>query len=335
MLAPPDSSTTVGTTLRSLGYHGGMSEARQHREGRPGVVALAAIAPIWGYSWVVSKVALGYAGPLTFIALITAAGTGCLFVVLAATRRSLRPPPLRWTIPIGLLQTALFNVLATLALSVGGAGRVSVLVYTMSFWLLLLAWPFLGERLRGLQWPAVGLAFAGLVLVVRPWDIGDALGGVLAVLAGLSWAAGALLVKLMECRIEADVLALTTWQLAAGAVTLCAVAVLTQSGWPHWTGTFWLCVAYSALLATALSVGLWVVALSSLPASAAGLGTLAVPVVGVAASWLQLGERPAGVEAAGMVLIIAALALLAAHGLLGGGAGRASAGGYCLPPVID
>jgi drug/metabolite transporter (DMT)-like permease len=311
-----------------------MTEARQHREGRLGVVALAAIAPIWGYSWVASKVALGYAGPLTFIAIVTASGAGCLFLVLVVTRRPLRPPPFRWTVPIGLLQTALFNILATLALSVGGAGRVSVLVYTMSFWLLLLAWPFLGERLRGLQWPAVALAFAGLVLVVRPWDIGDALGGVLAVLAGLSWAGGALLVKLMACRTEADVLGLTTWQLAAGAVVLCAVAVVTRSGWPDWTTTFLLCVAYSAVLATALSMGLFVVALSSLPASAAGLGTLAVPVVGVVAAWLQLGERPTGVEAAGMILIIAALALLAVYGLLGGGVGRAPNEGFCLPPVI-
>lgn len=312
-----------------------MSEARQHRESRLGVVALATIAPIWGYSWVVSKVALGYAAPLTFIALVTALGAGCLFLVLVATRRPLRPPPFRWTAPIGLLQTALFNILATLALSVGGAGRVSVLVYTMSFWLLLLAWPFLGERLRGLQWPAVVLAFAGLVLVVRPWDIGGALGGILAVAAGLSWAGGALLVKLMECRTEADVLSLTTWQLAIGAGILCAVAILARSGWPQWTGTFLLCVTYSAVLATALSVGLFVMALSSLPASAAGLGTLAVPVVGVVTSWLQLGERPTGIEAAGMALIIAALALLAVYGLLGGGVGRAANEGFCLPPVID
>src|SRR5690606_24666360 len=103
-----------------------------------------------------------------------------LFVTLAATRRSLRPPPLRWTLIIGLLQTTLFNGLATAALVAGGAGKVSVLVYTMPFWLLLLARLFLGERLRGLQSAAVALAFAGLILVVRPWDIGGALSGVLA-----------------------------------------------------------------------------------------------------------------------------------------------------------
>ena len=128
--------------------------------------------------------------------------------MLLATRRSLRPPPLGWTVAIGLLQTHAVQRLATLALSVGGAGKVSVLVYTMPFWLLLLAWLFLGERLRGLQWPAVALAFAGLVLVVRPWDIGGALSGVLACAAGLAWAGSALLVKLLQRRTRVDALSL-------------------------------------------------------------------------------------------------------------------------------
>jgi len=145
-----------------------------------GIVALAAIAPMWGYGWVVSKVALDYARPFTFLALITTACVACLLVVIIVTRRPLRPPPLGWTILIGLLQTSLFNGLATVALTTGGAGKVSVLAYTMPFWLLLLAWMFLGERLRGPQWPAVALAFAGLVLVVRPWDIDGALSGILA-----------------------------------------------------------------------------------------------------------------------------------------------------------
>jgi drug/metabolite transporter (DMT)-like permease len=210
-----------------------------------------------------------------------------------------------------------------------------VLVYTMPFWLLLLAWPFLGERLRGLQSPAVLLAFAGLVLVVRPWDTGGALGGTLAVAAGLAWAGGAVLVKLMQRRSQADVLSLTAWQMAVGAVSLIAIALAARSGSPEWTGTFLLCLAYSAVLSSALCGGLWVVALRSLPASAAGMGTLAVPVVGVVTSWLQLGEQPTAVEAAGMVLIIAALALLAVYGVLGGSRGRGPVDDFCMPPVID
>ncbi len=313
-----------------------MAGAHQNRTRDLGVLSLAAIAPIWGYSWVVSKVALDYARPFTFLALITTSGAVCLFVVLLVTRRSLRPPPLGWTVLIGLLQTALFNTLAILALNVGGAGKVSVLVYTMSFWLLLLAWLFLGERLHSLQWPAVALAFAGLILVVRPWDIGGALSGTLACASGLAWAAGGLLVKLLQRRTHVDTLSLTTWQMACGAVPLLAIAVVTQSGRPEWTGAFILCLAYSAFLSNAVGWGLWVFALHSLPAGAAGMGTLAVPVVGVVASWIQLGERPAAVEAAGMALIIAALALLAAYGVLAGRRAAGAAGAeLALPPVTD
>jgi drug/metabolite transporter (DMT)-like permease len=313
-----------------------MPDAQQHRTRDLGVLSLAVIAPIWGYSWVVSKVALDYARPFTFIALITSSCTACLFLLLLATRRSLRPPPLGWTAAIGILQTTLFNSLATLALSVGGAGKVSVLVYTMTFWLLLLAWLFLGERLRGMQWPAVALAFAGLVLVVRPWDIGGALSGILAGAPGLAWAGGALLVKLLQRRTHVDALSLTAWQMAAGAVPLIVIALVTRSGWPEWTGTFVACLAYSALLSNALCWGLWVVALRALPAGAAAMGTLAVPVVGVVASWMQLGERPTAVEAAGMGLIIAALAVLAACGVAFGRRTAVTAGGEpSIPPVID
>ena len=92
----------------------------------------------------------------------------------------------------------------TLALSIGGAGKVSVLAYTMPFWLLLLAWPLLGERLRGLQWPAVAPRVRRPWLVVRPWHIGGALPGVLACAAGLSWAGATLAVKLLHRRAPAD-----------------------------------------------------------------------------------------------------------------------------------
>ncbi len=297
-----------------------------------GILALTVIAPIWGYSWVVSKVALGYAEPFTFAALISALGALCLFVVLAVTRRPLRPPPLGWTALIGLLQTTLFNGLATAALTVGGAGKVSVLVYTMPFWLLTLAWMFLGERLRGLQWPAVGLAFAGLILVVRPWDIGGALSGVLACGAGLAWAGSALLVKLLRGRTRCDTLSLTAWQLALGSVPLIAVAVLAEGTAPEWTSAFIACLVYSVLLANAVCWTLWIFALRALPAGAAGMGTLAVPVVGVVTAWLQLGEAPSAVEGFGMALIIAALAVLAA---VGAKAGRDGPPAGVTRPVAD
>jgi drug/metabolite transporter (DMT)-like permease len=47
-----------------------------------------------------------------------------------------------------------------------------------------------------------------------------------------------------------------------------------------------------------------------LPATISGLNALAVPIVGVVAAWLQLGERPSTAEGIGMVLVLGGLALL-------------------------
>ena len=286
------------------------------------MLALAILAPIWGYGWVASKVALGYATPLTFAALRGGLSIPCLFLVLIVARRSLRPTPLGYTLAVGLLQTTGFVGLGVWALSVGGAGKVAVLTYTMPFWLLLLARAFLGERLQGTQRLAVALALAGLVLVVAPWHLSGLSGSLLAVASGIVWAASALVVKLMQRRHDVDVLALTTWQMVFGSLPLIAIALLAHSPAPQWTATFAVTFTYTFLLANVLAWALWLYALRALSAGAAGLGTLAVPALGVLAAWLQLGERPDVVEAAGMVLIVGALALLALHGLA---AGRADA----------
>ena len=78
------------------------------------------------------------------------------------------------------------------------------------------------------------------------------------------------------------------------------------------------------------------VALRALPTGTAAMGTLAVPIVGVVTSWIQLGEKPGAVEAAGMALIIAALALLAGYGVVAARHAPGLAGEeIAIPPVID
>ncbi|MDI9600480.1 MAG: EamA family transporter [Acidobacteriota bacterium] len=294
------------------------TEATPKRTRDLGILALVVLGPVWGYGWVATKVALDFSDALTFAALRVPLSAALLFLAMLVARRPLRPPPLGWTMLVGLLQTTLFMGLVLTALHDTGAGRVSVLTYTMPFWLLLLAWTFLGERLRGAQWLAVTLAFTGLVLVVRPWAFDGVVSGVLTVLGGASWAASALVVKLLQRRHTVDVLSLTAWQMLLGSIPLVLAAALVYDGGPQWTLTFWWGLAYTAVLANAVAWFLWLYALHALPAGAAGLGTLSIPVVGVLAAWIQLDETPTAVEGAGMALIIAALAVLAAYGLLAG-----------------
>ncbi len=283
-----------------------------------GAAALILLALIWGYNWVVMKIGLGYAQPFAFAALRTFLGALSLFLVLIVLRRSLRPRAVGFTIVIGLLQTTGFVGLLMWALQSGAAGKTSVLTYTMPFWLLLLAWAFLGERLRGTQWLAVGLALAGLLLVLSPWRLQGAFSSVLALAGAASWAASAIVVKTLQKRQDVDLLSLTTWQMLFGSLPLILIALLTGGGGPEWSAPFIWALAYNVVLGNALAWLLWMFALRKLSAGAAGLGTLATPVIGVAAAWLQLGERPTAGEAAGMALIIAALAIVTARGLLVG-----------------
>jgi drug/metabolite transporter (DMT)-like permease len=308
----PDSSDRQSTLPLEPARHA----AARGRE--LGALALALLALIWGYNWVVMKVGLEYSQPFTFAALRTLLGALSLFLLLAVLRRPLRPTAVAWTVVIGLLQTTGFVGLIMWALETGGAGKTSVLTYTMPFWLLLLAWVFLGERLGGVQWLAVALAFAGLVLVLSPWSLQGTLSSLLAVAAGLSWAASAVAVKLLQRRRHVDLLSLTTWQMLYGALPLVAIAALTYSGPPVWSETFIWALVYNALLGNALAWFLWLYALRTLSAGAAGIGTLAIPVIGVASAWLQLGERPTLIEAAGMALILGGLAVVTTRGVLAG-----------------
>ena len=256
-----------------------------------GAAALVLLAIIWGYHWVVMKIGLRYADPLAFAALRTLLGALGLFLVLILLRRSLRPQAIGFTVVIGLLQTTGFIGLLMWALESGGAGKTSVLTYTMPFWLLLMAWAYLGERLHGMQWPAVGLALAGLLLVLSPWRLQGAFSSLLALAGAASGAASAIVVKELQKRQDVDLLSLTAWQMLFGSLPLILVALLV-GGRPEWSRPFVWALAYNVILGNALEFLLWGFALRKLSAGAAGLGTLATPVIGIAAAWLQLGSGP-------------------------------------------
>src|SRR5665647_1958449 len=178
----------------------GSPSGQAARGGDLGAAALILLALIWGYNWVVMKIGLGYAQPFAFAALRTFLGALSLFLLLIVLRRSLRPQAVGFTIVIGLLQTTGFVGLLMWALQSGGAGKTSVLTYTMPFWLLLLAWAFLGERLRGTQWLAVGLALAGLLLVLSPWRLQGAFSSFLALAAHEAAPASASTLLKAPCR---------------------------------------------------------------------------------------------------------------------------------------
>ena len=95
-----------------------------------------------------------------------------------------------------------------------------------------------------------------------------------------------------------------------GSLPLLLIAALTYTRAPVWSGSFIWALAYNVIFANALAWVMWLYILRSVPAGSAGLGTLAIPVIGVVSAWLQLGERPGPSEATGMALVVLALGIL-------------------------
>jgi len=277
------------------------------------ILALIVLTLIWSCNWVVAKSVLLYVGALDFAALRCALGALLLLILLPLSGRSLKPPPWRPVLWIGLLQTVGMTGLSQLALTAGGAGKTAVLVYTMPFWTILLAAWFLNEKQRALQYVATAIAALGLLLVLQPWQWqGTLLSSVLAVISGASWAAASVVAKRAFRYQAVDLLSLVAWQMAIGATVLSALAFATHKTPIIWSPTMLAALAFNAVLATALCWALWLFILRTLPTGVAGLSTLMIPVLSVMWAWWLLNEKPDHAEGSGMVLILLALALIGA-----------------------
>lgn len=275
------------------------------------VLALGFLALLWGYNWVVMKVAMEYIGPMDFAALRGVLGALLLFGVLWAAGAPLAPRHVGKTILLGLFQTAGFVGLISWALNIGPAGKSAVLGYTMPFWVIVFGWPFLPDRLRGWQWAAAALILAGLVLVLELWTGStDTTSSLLALGAGISWAVSVVIFKRIPVESRNDLLSVTAWQMVYGMVPLVVIALWTAEGPIVWSGYFVAALAYNAIGGMAIATLLWLYILQRLPATISGLNALAVPIVGVIAAWIQLGEQPSLAEGAGMLAILCGLALL-------------------------
>jgi drug/metabolite transporter (DMT)-like permease len=181
----------------------------------------------------------------------------------------------------------------------------------MPFWVLLFGWPLIGERIEPIGWAAVALAAGGLLAILEPWDLRAALlGKVAAVLAGVCWALGVVISKRLHNRHPVDVFNFTFWQMALGAVPMIAVALAVPARPIDWAPEFVALVLLLGIVATAGGWMAWLYVLHRMPAGTTSMSSLAIPVIALLASALQLGERPTAAEWAGIGAIAVALGLV-------------------------
>ncbi|HEX4934514.1 MAG TPA: EamA family transporter, partial [Gemmatimonadaceae bacterium] len=80
------------------------------------LAAMAAMCAIWGYSWIVMKIALRHAHPFDFAAQRLVLGALLLFAILAASGRRLSLPGYRMAFVLGFVQVGAFVILSHYAL---------------------------------------------------------------------------------------------------------------------------------------------------------------------------------------------------------------------------
>jgi len=271
-------------------------------------------ALFWGLNFPAVKILIGGISPWTLRSIGLTLGGMLLATVTLASGQSLAVPKRHWRdlAIAGLLALAGFNMFAVFAQLLMPASRAAILIYTMPLWSVLFAWLILGEeidRLRGLSLTIGGLGLA--ILSIPFWlqiHAGEPPYGLVFVLgAAISWAFGTVYLK--RSRIEATPLAITTWQVLAGAAVTTIGMLLFETPRIELTPLITATLAYHIIFPQAVAYALWFGLMARVSASTAAIVTLLVPIFGVIGAVILLGERPTPVDLAGFGLILVAVLL--------------------------
>lgn len=273
------------------------------------LVVLLAFA--WGFSWIAAAFGLQEVPPWSLRFAGTSIGAATLFAVALITGHDLRVPrgERLHVMVAGFFNVAVFNVASAFAQLSGATSRAIIISYSMPIWAVVLSRLMLRERLNGVRWLALILCITGLSVLVWPeLEHGLSASVFFALACALSWAIATVYVKWVKAKVAP--LANAAWQLLFGAV-LISVGMLVFDHYPRlWplTTTSVLAILYIGLFGVGLAHFLWWAIVGRLPAITASIGALLVPVVGVGASIIVLGERPGIADIIGYALIFAAAA---------------------------
>ncbi|WP_022729036.1 DMT family transporter [Fodinicurvata sediminis] len=270
---------------------------------------LLLVALVWGVNFVATSFALQGFSLWTFRTLSFLVGGLLLLPLARILGADLRVPSARDKLHLivsGMFACGGFGALSALAIQLTATGRVAICIYTMPIWVVLLARIALKEALTPARTLSLTLCCLGLLILLWPLlQAGVSLGALAAIGGAISWAIG--IVYLKWARIAAHPLTVAVYQIFAGALVSALGMLVAGEGFEGPIGLqSWFGLLYGVVCGTALGYLLWFRVLGRLPAGTAGLGVLLVPVFGVVASAILLGERPTPADLVGFVLILAA-----------------------------
>ncbi|MFK0008458.1 EamA family transporter [Paenarthrobacter sp. NPDC090520] len=270
------------------------------------------VAVLWGINFVAIDLGLHPAGhdvpPLLFVAF------RFLLVVIPCIL-FIRKPDVGWKaiVGVGLFMSAGQFGLLYLGMALGmPAGLASLVLQAQVLFTILLASRILGERPTRRQMVGVILGIAGLgVVALGRSAVAPVLPLMIVLAAALSWAVGNVVARHSKATSG---LGLVVWSGAVVPVPMAALSLVVD-GPQAVIGTIVdlqpatiLSAVYTAVFASLIGYGIWNRLLTLYPGSDVVPFTLLVPVVGMTAAWLVLGEVPTPAEILGGLVLLLGVA---------------------------
>lgn len=273
------------------------------------------LAIVWGLNWPILKIGVSELPPLTFRAMTLPFAALGLFAVSRVAGDSVRVPRAWWfrVSALAFFNIAGWNGLLLFGVQQMAAGRSAILAYTMPIWATAIGAFVLDEPLSTRKIVGLVLGTAGMALLLGDEfrTIGSSPFAAAMILgAALSWAIGTVLLRKWKPPIPQNTV--TGWMMLLGWVPLVLTAPLFDPTpladvLAHMNGRAWFAVLYNIFLAGTIAHAAYFTLARTLPVAVSSLASLPVPVVGVFAGMLVLGERPGAQEWFALALVVTAL----------------------------
>ena len=265
------------------------------------VLLVIAIMAAWGLAPVANKIGVTQIPPIFLTALRSCVVALVLLPFLKSPRGHM--PQL---LGLSLLMGTLHYSFVFTGIKGIDASLTTLLVMMQVPFTSLLAVPFFGERL------GLVTAFAGIALItVEPKVRAEFLPAMLILIGIFFWSASNILIKRMHLT---DGNVINGWVAILSAPQLFAISFLLETDQvaamqaADWT--VWGALLYMAIVITAITFALWYRLLRQYTVNQVVPYTLLMPIFGVAASMLVLGDRLSWIIFAGGLMTLAGVAII-------------------------
>jgi O-acetylserine/cysteine efflux transporter len=273
------------------------------------------VVALWGFSFVPIKVGLREVPPFAL------AGLRFLFAALPLVFFVRRP-----RMPVGVLVAYGLSIgvfqfgLLFLGMKLGmPAGLASMVIQFQVFFTIGLGIAFLGDRLHAESVVGALISTLGIIVLAIFKLQGGAsstfVGLLVVLIAAFAWGIGNIVAKGAARRHEADMFALVVWSSLVPPLPLFAVSYAFEGGTDAFAAVAsasaltWGCVLFIAYVATLFGFASWARLLHRYPTALVAPFGLLIPVSGLASGAVFLGESLAPMQAVGVGLVFAGLAV--------------------------